>query len=187
MTTPPDPLAERLERFRSYLGLLARLQLAPALRGKIDLSGVVQITLYEAHRVLATNPNTDDSGLLALLRRLLANNLADEVRKSLALRRSLDRQESLDADLEGSAARLRAFAAGAFSSPEELASRAEEQLRLVAALEALPEPQRQAIELHYLQGRTLAEVAEALQRSKGSVAGLVQRGLLILRQQLDRS
>jgi len=45
MTTSPVPLsAEDLERFRAYLALLARLQVAPGLRDRVDLSGVVQQT-----------------------------------------------------------------------------------------------------------------------------------------------
>jgi hypothetical protein len=65
-----------LERYRDYLHLLARLHLDPRLRGKVDLSGVVQQTVPKAYqaRQCAT----------AWLRRALANNPTDEVRKSTA-------------------------------------------------------------------------------------------------------
>ena len=67
-----------LERYRDYLHLLARLQLDSRLRGKIDLSGVVQQTLLEAYR----SGRRGQAAPLAWLRRILANNLGDA--KSMA-------------------------------------------------------------------------------------------------------
>jgi RNA polymerase sigma-70 factor (ECF subfamily) len=177
-----DALAGRLERFRAYLHLLARLQLDARLRAKVDLSGVVQQTLWEGHRVLMQDPPADDAPLAALLRRLLANNLADEVRKAHADKRDVGREQSLDVALAASSARLEAFLAADHSSPEQRAGRNEELLRLAAALERLPEAQRQAVEMHYLQGWRLEEIAKHLGRGKSAVAGLLHRGLDKLRE-----
>src|SRR5262249_38327895 len=122
-----------------------------------------------------------DAELAALLRRLLANNLADEVRKRHAAKRDAGREQSLEAALEESSARLEAFLAAEESSPSQLAQRNEELMRLAGALEHLPESQRQALELHYLQGWPLDDIAAHLGRSKPAVAGLLHRGLSALR------
>ena len=179
-----EALAGRLEGFRAYLQLLARLHLDPRLKGKVDLSGVVQQTLWEGHRAVEPSPPPDDGQLAALLRRLLAN-LADEVRRCYAGKRDVGRERSLDAALEASSARLEAFLAADHSTPEQRAGRDEDLLRLAAALERLPEGQRQAAGLHYLRGWRLEEIANHLGRGKSAVAGLVRRGLDRLREVLQ--
>jgi DNA-directed RNA polymerase specialized sigma24 family protein len=48
----------------------------------------------------------------------------------------------------------------------------------------LPDPQREAIELFHLQGCSLKEVAQQLERSGPAVAGLIHRGLKRLRESM---
>src|SRR3954452_19717350 len=121
---------DALERYRGYLQLLARLQLDPRLRGKIDLSGVVQQTLLEAHLAAWQA----DVPPLAWLRRILANNLGDEIRKLTTARRAVSREQSREAALEASSARLDEWLAAQQPSPSAQLQREEEALRLAKAL-----------------------------------------------------
>ncbi len=70
-------------------------------------------------------------------------------------------------------------------SPSEQVMRHKRILQLTSALAQLPDDQRQALELYYLQGCTVAEVAEVMARSERSIAGLVRRGLQKLREPLS--
>jgi DNA-directed RNA polymerase specialized sigma24 family protein len=81
MAQPAADRPDELERQRSYLLLLARLQVGPALRNRIDLSGIVQETLLEACQAGPQFDALEAGQRAAWLRRALAHNLADEVRK----------------------------------------------------------------------------------------------------------
>jgi RNA polymerase sigma-70 factor (ECF subfamily) len=174
-----------LERFREYLLLLARLQTDSRLQGKIDLSGVVQQTLLEAHQAMQRLRQMDETQQMAWLRKALANNLADEARKLGTAMRDVSREVSLEAALEQSSSRLETWLASEQSSPSEQAARNEELLRLAEALGRLSEDQRRAVEMHHLQGYSVPEVAQALGRTEGAAGALLVRGLKHLRQLLQ--
>jgi RNA polymerase sigma-70 factor, ECF subfamily len=62
------PQKRSLQEFRSYLLLLARMQLDPGPRNRIDPSDIVQQTLLEAH-AKAEQFQGDDSAMAASRRR----------------------------------------------------------------------------------------------------------------------
>jgi RNA polymerase sigma-70 factor (ECF subfamily) len=181
MPDAPRPL----EQFRDYLGLLARAQLRPLLRGKVDGSDVAQQTLLEAHRHADQFRGTTSSEQAAWLRQILARQLANLARDHQRDRRDVRRECPLEQAVEQSSARLEAWLATEQSSPSERAERNEQLTRLAAALAGLPEAQREAVEMRYLQGLSLDEIAEEIGRSAGAVAGLLHRGLEGMRERLE--
>lgn len=86
--------ASELEQYREYLGLLGRSQLDDRLAGKVDVSGVIQVTWLEA--VAAGWSELDRDERLPWLKRIFANNLLDEVRKFRTQARDARRELSLD-------------------------------------------------------------------------------------------
>lgn len=174
-----------LEGYRDYLRLLARLQLSPALQAKLDASDVAQQALLEAHRCRDQFRGETEPERLAWLRAILANVLAAAARRFATAGRDLGRERSLEAELEQSAARLECLLASDETSPSGRAARSEELLRLAGALGRLPADQRRVVELHHLQGLSLAEVATQIGRTRPAVAGLLFRGLNRLRELLQ--
>jgi RNA polymerase sigma-70 factor (ECF subfamily) len=178
---PPRPL----EDYREYLRLLARLQLDTRLQGKLDPSDAAQEALLKAHRGLDQFRYRSEAELVAWLRTILANVLADALRKYQAGARDVGRERGLEAALEESSSRLEAWLAADQSTPEEQAMRQERLFRLAVALSQLPEDQRRAVELRHLKGCTVAEVAAQMGRSKEAIAKLLLRGVARLRERLQ--
>ncbi len=181
MNNEAAPQNRSLEEYRSYLLLLARIQLNPEPRNRIDPSDIVQQTLLEAH-ARADQFQGDDSALAAWLRQALVNNLRDAWRALRRDKRDLRREQNLPEAVDQSSARLEAMLIAPHSSPSQRAVRNEDLLRLADALTQLPEAQREAIVLHHLQSYSLSETAHSLGRTDAAVAGLLHRGLKKLRQ-----
>jgi RNA polymerase sigma-70 factor (ECF subfamily) len=174
-----------LEHYREYLRLLARLQLDPRLRSKLDPSDVVQEALLQAHRGRDQFRGQTEAEQVAWLRTILARELVRAGRDLGRGKRDVDREQSLERALEASSQRLEQWLAAEDSTPGERAERNEDLARLADALAILPDDQREALELFYLQGLPLAEIAARLGRNgTKAVSSLVSRGLRTLRQRL---
>jgi RNA polymerase sigma-70 factor (ECF subfamily) len=174
-----------LDGFRDYLRLLARVGLDPRLQSKLDPSDIVQQTLLEAHKDFAAFRGQGPEALRAWLRQVLARNLANALRDFRREKRDVAREQALDRWAAESSARVEAWLAADSSSPSAGMERQEEAARLAAALEKLPEAQREVVALRHLHGWSLCDIARHLGRSRPAVAGLLHRGLVQLRGELQ--
>jgi RNA polymerase sigma-70 factor, ECF subfamily len=116
LSRTPD---EDLEMYRPYLLCLARQHLDRRLQSKVDLSGVVNLTLFEARQRLADVLGRKEDDLLRWLRSILAHNLIDETRSFRGPSRDVGREVSMEADLDQSSNRLAACLMSEQTSPSQ--------------------------------------------------------------------
>jgi RNA polymerase sigma-70 factor (ECF subfamily) len=175
-----------LDRYRSLLRVQVRqLQLDPRLRRRFGESDLVQEALLKAHRHRAQFRGGTEGELVRWLQQILANVVRDEVRRAHAQGCDINREVHLDGVLAESSARLDSWLAAEHSTPGEQAERNERVLRVTAALDRLPEDQRDVVLLRDLMGLSVRQTAEQLGRTEKSVAGLLLRGRRALRRMLE--
>lgn len=194
--TPDDLIAEAragndealgllLDRYRPYLRLLAQRRLGPDVQARVDPSDVVQRAFLDIHRDWGSFRGQAEAELIAWLRRVLENNAGEILQEHIvAKKRSTRNEKRLTESPDGSQPLANMLEADQ-SSPSQRAMRGETAIRLAQAMETLPESQREAIRLRYLEGWPLAEISRHLERSEVAVAGLLKRGLRGLRKYFD--
>lgn len=172
------------ERYRNYLMSLARIQLARAgpVQKKIESADLVQDVLLQAHTARAQYRGTTPEEFAAWLRQIMAHRLADLQKHFGRGKRDGALEATFRDSLDASAAGMLSLAMGRLPTPTTNLAQHQRALRLADALQQLPRDQRMAVELHYIAGYSLAELAAQLKRSKPSVAGLLRRGLQALRE-----
>jgi RNA polymerase sigma-70 factor (ECF subfamily) len=173
------------ELCRSYLGFAARAQVESWLKRKVDASDLVQQTLLEAYRDFDGFQGHSEQEWLAWLRRILAHNVSDFIRRYRGTAKRQVRREVSFRDLSDTALKHGApepIAPGGTPSQEFL--RIESELRVAAALAELSSDYQEVIVLRNLQRLAFDEVAERMGRSRPAVQMLWMRAIKKLQQLL---
>ncbi len=178
---------ELLNRFRPYLNVIAQRLLDERLQSRLDYADVVQIAFLEATRDFDSFRGDSVESLLAWLRHILKNNISTAHQQHLtAQKRSARKEVTLRVSSEsgGSSLGMQDMVPSESSSPSQRMMRDEASVVLAACLEQIPETQREAIRMRYLEGMSLKEISERIAKSEMAVAGLLKRGLRALREEM---
>lgn len=180
-----DALAQLLEAYRGYLLLIATQEIDPALRAKGGASDLVQETMMEAYQDFAQFHGGEEE-LLAWLRRLLRNNLANFARR---FRDTRKRQMAAEVPLEGGASSTAPARTliDEDPTPSENAVANEQAQAVEKALQQLPEDYRQVILLRYREELSFEEISQVMSRSANAVEKLWLRAIERLRHELEHT
>ena len=175
-------LGQLLDSYSKYLTLLARVQIGRRLQGKVDADDLVQETFLEVHRQIANFRGQTQAEFVAWLRRILAGQLALNIRRYLGTKgRDATLERELGVQLDQSSAVLDRGLVASQSTPSQHASRREQGVLLAEALDMLPKDYREVIILRHLEDLPLVEAARRMGRSEDSVQKLWVRALVSLR------
>jgi RNA polymerase sigma-70 factor (ECF subfamily) len=156
-------LGKLLENYRSYLAILARLQIGRRLQGKVDPADLVQEAFLQAHRSFAQFQGTTEGEFMAWLRQTLVTRLANVVRHYATRARDVRLERDLAVELDKSSHAMdRGLVMATSSSPSQRAARREQAVLLADALERLSNDYREVMILHHLEGLTFPEVARRM-------------------------
>lgn len=174
-----------LERHRPKLRRLVAIRLDRRLAPRVDPSDVVQESLAEANARLSDFVRDRPLPFYPWMRRIAMDRITDAFRRHLSAgRRSINREERPELSGE-SVAELADRLAAPTSGPSARLHRAERNGRVRAALQSLPEKEREVLVLRYLEDLSTADVASVMGVSESAIKMRLVRALQKLRDVLD--
>ena len=158
---------------RQTLRNIARHTLGKQLDEKVDPSDVVQESLAAAWTARADFRGNSRTDFFGWLKRIVKNRALN------ILRYFYSRRRRVDLELSGAVHEAKHKDE---NTPSQSVMRKEDAARVAAMLERLPEAERKAVFLRYLEDRSLDEIAHQLGRTRSAIVGLIKRGMKRLRE-----
>jgi RNA polymerase sigma-70 factor (ECF subfamily) len=173
----PDALGALLETHRAYLKILARRYVDGRMGARLDESDLAQQTCLSALRHFGEFRGDSLGEFVAWLRKIHERKIQNSYRRHLGTgKRSIEHEQRLN--------EIDPIVTDSLS-PSQRAMQSEAAVELARALEQLPDEQREAVRLRYLEGLSMEQIGQALGKSRDAVVGLVKRGILNLRKHLQ--
>lgn len=179
----PNAVNQLLKNCYDYLLLIATREIGTDLKQINAPSDLVQQTLYEAYRDFAKFRGETEGEILAWLRRILINNLADARKRHQAELRLRGGHDALDGNANVSAR------SGHFpdeTPPIDRAISRENAVALEDAMLQLSDEHREALLLRHKSGLSFEQIGTRLGRSTDAARKLWSRAVERLKEVLKR-
>lgn len=179
-------LAQFIEEHRPQLMAFIERQLGAALRRKVEPDDIFQETSAEACRAL---PSTElgDRDPFSWLCQVAEHRIIDLHRRHFgAQKRDAGREVSLATPTgdQSQQAELVNMLIASMTTPSQVFARNTRQACLVEALAKLPDDQREAIRLRYVENLPSKEIAERLKKTDAAIRVMLTRSLKKLQELL---
>jgi RNA polymerase sigma-70 factor (ECF subfamily) len=171
-----EALGQLLEECRPYLLLIANAELPEGLRGKAGASDLVQETFLQANNHFHRFHDDGEAELLAWLRRILLNRVANLKRRYAGTDK---RQFSREVPLADGSAQGLPDVPATEPSPSSRVAAQERDVALCQALEQLPADYREVLQLRQ-EDLPFEEVGRRLGRSAEAARKLWARAVVLL-------
>ena len=171
---------DRLQRFIDQ-------NIPPVVRSTVSADDILQETFVVAWQQIGSFEDRHTDALYTWLRTIAKNKLTDRVRAQAAAKRGGGKQAVANRGGDSSMADLVDLVIASAKSPSGSVARREAERITLVTLAHLKEDYRRAITLRYLEGRSVAETAAAMDRTERSIHMLCNRALKKLREALGRS
>ncbi len=173
-----EALGQFITKRQPQLMAYINRQLGPGLRSKVEPDDILQEASAEAVRSLAAIDlsHRDPFGWMC---QIAQRKIIDTHRRLFgAQKRSAAREVPLDARTsDDSRGGMINMLVASMTTASKAFSRNQRAMKLMTALEKLPEDQREALRLRYVEGLQSKEIAERIGKSDGAVRVMLSRSL----------
>jgi RNA polymerase sigma-70 factor (ECF subfamily) len=161
-------VADRLERY--ITGKMPQKH-----QGSFSAEDVLQEVLFAIHRDLASFSPQSGASFYSWCYRIADNRLLDAIRRFERKKRGGDRKK-VERVSEQSGAEFIDAVPGKATTPSVRVAKKERAVAVHEALEDLPENQREALKMRFIENRSQNSIAGRLAVSQAAVEGLLKRG-----------
>lgn len=175
-----DSLAEFIARRQPQLLAFITRQMSDGLRRKVEPEDIFQEASAEAVRSL-DSMDLSERDPFSWLCQVAERKIIDAHRRFFAAqKRDAGRERSIDAPGGGADSDQKGIVnllVASMTSASAVYSRNQKEIKLLAAMEELPDDQREALHMRYILGFGSKEIGEKLGKSDGAVRVMLSRSL----------